>query len=126
MIYTKISSNSVTNDVGMYLSELDSHADITCCRKGFLLTSPSGKTCSVEPILLTYKPIKSIPIGTCITAYANLATLETYILYFHQTLYFGKELETSLLNPNQIRCAGHIVNGCPTNLFQTAHQPIQF
>ena len=64
-------------------AELDSHADTTCCGKGFQLLNDKGKTVSVEPFLSQYEPVPDIPIGTCITAYDNERTSETYILQFH-------------------------------------------
>ena len=71
------------------------------------------KMCSVEPFLDSYTPVTEIPVATCITAYDDANTNETYILQFHQALFFGDHLQSSLLNPNQMRMAGHIVNDCP-------------
>ena len=98
------------------IAELDSHADTTCCGKGFQLLQDTGKTVSVEPFLSQYEPVTDIPIGTCITAYDHEETGETYILLFHQALYFGDRLETSLLNPNQMRDNGITVDECPMSL----------
>ena len=97
-------------------AELDSHADTTCCGKGFQLMNETGKTVSVEPFLAQYEPVTDIPIGTCITAYDDEKTGQTYILQFHQVLYFGDRLETSLLNPNQMRDNDIIVDDCPISL----------
>jgi hypothetical protein len=40
------------------------------------------------------------------TAWTNPADQETIILIFHECLYFGKSLDHSLINPNQIRHHG--------------------
>ena len=98
------------------IAELDSHADTTCCGKGFQLINETGKTVSVEPFLSQYEPVTDIKIGTCITAYDDEKTGQTYILQFHQALYFGDRLETSLLNPNQMRDNNFIVDECPLSL----------
>ena len=98
------------------LAELDSHADTTCCGRGFKLINDTGKTVSVEPFLTQYEPVTDIPIGTCITAYDDEKTGQTYILQFNQALYFGDRLETSLLNPNQMRDNHVIVDDCPMSL----------
>ena len=98
------------------VAELDSHADTTCCGKGFQLLHKTGKTVSVEPFLSQYEPVTDIPIGTCINAYKDEMTGETYILQFHQALYFGDRLEVSLINPNQMRHNKVIVDECPLSL----------
>ena len=76
----------------------------------------TGKTVSVEPFLTQYESATDIPIGTCITAYDDEKTGQTYILQFHQALYFGDRFETSLLNPNQMRDNNVTVDECPLSL----------
>jgi hypothetical protein len=50
--------------------------------------------------------MKNIPIVSAATAWTNDKTGEVVILYFHQVLWYGKRLQHSLLNPNQIRHYG--------------------
>ena len=64
-------------------------------------------------------PIKNVPIATCATAYDHAGLQETVILVFHETLYFGSAMEHSLLNPNQIRANGLIVDTCPRQYDQS-------
>ena len=97
-------------------AELDSHADTTCLGSGFVMIGDAVKTCSVEPFLETYQPVTEIPVGTCITAYDDPASGQTFILQFHQALFFGNKMKVSLLNPNQMRLAGNTVNDCPKHL----------
>ena len=44
----------------------------------------------------------NVPIVSGATAYDD-PNGETYILIFHESLYYGTKLEHSLINPNQIR-----------------------
>ncbi|MGH7954974.1 MAG: hypothetical protein ACREOZ_03350, partial [Gloeomargaritales cyanobacterium] len=46
-------------------------------------------------------------------AYDHGDLQETIILVFHQSLYFGKTMEHSLLCPNQLRAHGTVVDSCP-------------
>ena len=47
------------------------------------------------------------------TAYDDDATGQTYILVFHEALYYGNKLDHSLINPNQLRNYGIKVNDNP-------------
>jgi hypothetical protein len=58
------------------------------------------------------EPIKNIPVKTCATAYDH-ANGETYILEVGQALWFGDDLEHSLLSPNQVRLFHHTVSMNP-------------
>jgi hypothetical protein len=46
--------------------------------------------------------MKDVPVVTAATAWTNEETGETFILLFHQVLWYGNKLPNSLLNPNQI------------------------
>jgi hypothetical protein len=72
----------------------------------FLACEFNGITCEVVPFTNDYKPMKDIPIVSAATAWTNDETGEVVILYFHQVLWYGKRLQHSLLNPNQIRHYG--------------------
>ena len=50
--------------------------------------------------------MKLIPIATCATAWNHPPNDKTYIPTVHEGLYFGKELDHSLINPNQARYNG--------------------
>ena len=93
-------------------AELDAHADTCCVGAGFEMICEAVQMCSVEPFLESYSPVSKTPVTPCITAYDDANTSETFILQFHQALFFGEKLQNSLLNPNQIRMAGNIVNDC--------------
>mmetsp|Transcript_5420 Transcript_5420/g.7995 ORF Transcript_5420/g.7995 Transcript_5420/m.7995 type:complete len:667 (+) Transcript_5420:1119-3119(+) len=66
------------------------------------------------------EPIRNVPIASCATAYDHPALQETLILVFHESLYFGDAMEHSLLNPNQIRANGLMVDMCPRQYDQSS------
>ena len=86
--------------------EIDNHADTTCFGPNFRVTYMTDQECNVYPFSDQYKPIESVPIVTACTAYDDLDTGETYILEFHQGLYFGNQMKHSLICPNQCRSYG--------------------
>jgi hypothetical protein len=57
--------------------------------------------------------MKNIPIGTVVTAIDLAHLQDMVILVFHEALYFGKGLKESLINPNQLRHNGIVVDTCP-------------
>ena len=99
--------------------EMDNHADTTCCGPNFVPLSETQYYCSVRPFTDSYEAMSNIPVCTCATAITVPATGETMILVFHQSLFFGDQLDHSLINPNQVRhFLGNIVHDHP---FDRAH-----
>ena len=94
-------------------AEVDTRADTTCAGATFVPLEFSGKECDVGGFHDNMEPIRDVPIATCATAYDHPGLQETLILVFHETLYFGSAMEHSLLNPNQIRANGLVVDTCP-------------
>ena len=62
----------------------------------------TSRTADVFPYDKSYEPMTNVPIVSGATAYDD-PDGETYILIFHESLYYGTKLEHSLINPNQIR-----------------------
>jgi hypothetical protein len=62
----------------------------------------TGIACDVSPFTEEYEAMKDVPIVTAATAWTNDDTGETFILIFHQVLWYGQKMANSLLNPNQI------------------------
>ena len=62
--------------------------------------------------------MKDVPIVTAATAYTCANTGQTYILVFNEFLWYGTQMDHSLINPNQI-----CVYGIPLwdNPFDPAH-----
>lgn len=94
-------------------AEVDTRADTTCAGAAFALIETTGKECDVKGFHDEMMPIRNIPIATCATAYDHPQLQETIILLFHEALYFGKDMDHSLINPNQIRANGLTVDCCP-------------
>jgi len=101
-------------------AELDSRADTTCAGATFIPLEFTGQECDVGGFHDTMTPIRNVPVATCATAYDHIGLQETVILVFHETLYFGYAMEHSLLNPNQIRANGLIVDMCPRQYDQSS------
>ena len=77
-------------------------ADTCCAGSNWIMLASTGMTCDVYPFKEGYEPATGIPVGTCATL-VETEDDSDYIIIGHQMLYFGKEMETSLLNQNQIR-----------------------
>ena len=73
----------------------------------------TGEECDVAPFLDEYASTSGIPIASAGTAYYDEITGLTFILDVNQGLYFGKRMEHSLFNPNQIRDYGIKLNNNP-------------
>ena len=71
-----------------------------------LCISATEHYCDVQPFSPSYKPIEKVPIVTACTAYDDPLSGNTTILIFHQALWFGNQLEGSLICPNQVRSHG--------------------
>ena len=93
--------------------EVDSRADTCCAGATFKLITDMGCTADVEGFHGDLGKLEGIPIGTCYTAIDHLVLQETIIGVFHQCLYFGSQMEESLINPNQLRANGLVVDMCP-------------
>jgi hypothetical protein len=63
-------------------------------------------TCSVQGFHQSFVPIPEIPVATVATAWDDPVTGQTFIIIIHQALYFGRQLDHSLINPNRIRITG--------------------
>ena len=99
--------NLATEPTGTIISwnECDTDADTCCLGKNFKIyqrTNRSAEVYSYDP----KAPPKIIPIVTGATSYDDPITEETIVLLFHECLYYGTQLEHSLINPNQIRYNG--------------------
>jgi hypothetical protein len=95
--------------------EMDSHADTCVAGPNFVVDEYTGENCDVTPYSNKYQPIMGVPIVNASTAYTNPETGETVILRFNQVLWYGKKLDMSLINPNQIRYNGLVVSDDPTD-----------
>lgn len=95
-------------------AELDSHADTCVGGSNVAMLEATGVTVSVSSFTDELDTLQKIPVATCVGAYDCPTTGSVILLTFHEMLYFGDRLSTSLLNPNQLRNNGHKVEDCPT------------
>ena len=82
-------------------SEIDNHADTICFGINFKPISFTSEVCRVSGFLPEYDEQPDIQICTAVTA-VDLDNGETIILQFGQGLWFGEQMERSLINPNQL------------------------
>ena len=100
-------------------SEMDNHADTICFGKNFRPIYFTSQVCTVSPFLDSYESRLDVPICTGITA-VDLEDGSTVLLEAGQGLYFGDDMDRSLINPNQIRAFGVAVCDDPTD----PHRPL--
>jgi hypothetical protein len=93
--------------------EMDSHADTIVFGKNFVQLQGTGRECTVSPFTDSYDAIRSVPIVQAATAWTNPSTGETYILVFNEGLWMAEYMDTSLINPNQLRHYGIVVQDNP-------------
>ena len=67
------------------------------------------------PYYNKYDPISDVKVILGATAYIHPDSNLTYILWIHEALYFGKTMEHSLLNPNQLRHNSILIQDNPYN-----------
>jgi hypothetical protein len=92
--------------------ELDSHADTCSFGPDAYIVRHTDQTISVSGFIDSLGTVKDVPIVTAAVAYDDPITLQTFILFFHQSLYFDK-LNKHLLCPSQLRANQITVNDIP-------------
>ena len=106
LVISRIKNNNIEPEVGT-CGENESDTNTNTCYLGtnFIPLSYTNRMADVYPYNSSYKPMTNVPIVSGGTAYDH-SDGNTYILVFHEALYYGKKLEHSLINPNQIRHNG--------------------
>ena len=87
-------------------NECDTNANTCCLGKNFVVLTPTYRTADVYAYDTSIRPIEYVPIVSGATAYDDPITGDTYILVFNESLYYGKKLDHTLINPNQLRAYG--------------------
>jgi hypothetical protein len=98
--------------------ELDSHADTVCVGANCRIIEYKQEMVNVEPYHPQYKAMQDVAIVQAASAYDDPETGTTYILIFNQALDFTQSLPLTLVNPNQMRMNGLIVDDVPKHLSQ--------
>ena len=83
-------SSKRKNYDGPTKAELDSHADTCSFGSQAYIVEDTGQTISVSGFLSSLGTVKHVPIVTAAIAYDDPITYQTFILFFHQSLYFKK------------------------------------
>ena len=93
--------------------ELDTHADTCVLGQNFVVLHYTGRVTDVYGYSKELGAIRDIPIVTGATAVQNSVTGDTIILVINEALWYGARMEHSLINPNQLRHYGCVVNDNP-------------
>ena len=96
-------------------NETDSNADTCCLGINFTVIQYTERTADVYPYNSSYKPLHNVPIVSGATAWDNPDDGVTWILVVNEGLFYGSQLDHSLLNPNQLRHHGLMYQDNPFN-----------
>ena len=91
------------NTYGM--NEVDTNADTCCLGTNFIPLYYTNRSADVYPYHDAYEPLENVPIVSGATA-VDHEDGSTYIIVINEALYYGKKMQHSLINPNQIRHYG--------------------
>ena len=118
-IISRVKRHRTSNDLHIdpLPTEIDNHADTICFGKNFRPVYFTSQVCSVSPFFDSYESKTDVPICTAVTA-VDLDDGRTIILEAGQGLYFGDDMDRSLLNPNQLRAFGVPVCDDPTDKYR--------
>ena len=103
---------------------LDSHADTSCAGSNMAVLELTGEKVTVYPFSENLPAVQEVPIATVLTIWESSVTGEPWMLVIHEALFFGDRLKESLLCPNQIRAAGHLVRDAPIQFDATSTHSI--
>ena len=101
------------NEIFTARVELDSHADTIVFGKNCVVLQYTGRECDVAPYTDTYDSIKGVPVVQAATAWTSPETSQTYVLIFNEGLWMGDKMDSTLVNPNQLRHYGVTVQDNP-------------
>lgn len=93
-------------------AELDSHCDTCSFGHDAVLVYDTGQRVAVDGFIGSLGSVTQVPVGTVAVAYDCPSSLQTYVLYFHQAMYF-KDMTRHLLCPAQMRHNQVVVNEVP-------------
>ena len=118
-VYNIVKRRSLADDRYSMRCELDSHADTCVAGPNCLHIADVGMTVQV----LGYDgkhATDNVPIATVATLWQDPISGIPYILIIHEALYFGDRICDTLLNPNQLRANGLIVEDTPVQYDATS------
>jgi hypothetical protein len=118
-------STTKNNEILSCPAEFDSHADTCGVGATARIIEYTGQTVEVSGFASSMNSIKNVPIVRAALAYDDPSTGETLILILNQMLYFGDDLPHVLLNPNQLRSNGIVVDDIPRHLSDKSSHSIK-
>jgi hypothetical protein len=105
-----------TENNGPTCTDLDSHVNTSCFGHNALVIDPNTRHVTCHPFKKGLGVAVDVPIVTAAVAYDQPHTGQTFIFIFHQALYFGEDMDYNLINGNQTRMNGIILNECPKTM----------
>ena len=67
----------------------------------------------VMPYNIAYDPVSNIKVVSDATVYTDPVSNFAFMFWIHEALYFGKDMSHFLINPNQLRIFGVIIQDNP-------------
>ena len=101
-------------------ADLDSHADTGVGGGNTVMIEDTGIRVQVNAFSPEHDAMPDIPVATVAGAYDCPDTGSTFVLVWHQWLYFGARMPMSLVNANQLRSFGHVVEETPRQFDHTS------
>ena len=93
--------------------ELDSHADMVILGSNAVVLHYTGNECEVSPYSDEYEAISNVLVVRGATLWTDQNDNQGYILVFNEALWMRDSLPHSLINPNQLRAYGTLVQDNP-------------
>jgi hypothetical protein len=123
-LIASLNSVSVSSVSAETTCELDLHADTSVAGSNSILLEEPTRTVDVFGFSPELPLIKKVPIATVGTAWVDPKSGQSYLLILNECLFICKTMNHSLLNPNQLRCNGVIVQDTPTMFDPTSTHSI--
>ena len=109
------SISTISSEVTVNRTGLDSHADSSVVGKGALILHHTGETVNVIPFTDGLGTCSDLPIVTAVIAYDSPITGGTTILLIYNALYIAN-MTQNLIQPIMLRMNDIEVNECPKYL----------
>ena len=84
-------------------NEADTNADTIVAGKNFVNLGNTNRVADVYGFTKELGKCDNVPIASAATAWTDPISKVTYILVFHETLFYGAKMDHSLINPNNLR-----------------------
>ena len=91
------------------INEFDMNDDTCCLGSNFTVLRMTPRTADVYPYEPSYKLFYKVTIVSGATIVMDSITGESLIMVINEALYYGKKLNHSIINTNQLRCYETIV-----------------